>query len=113
MRLNQEINLSRKKRHMKYTEAIQKCLKERGIEQEDPRLQDWRKAFEQVKDPRRKQGQRFSLTSLLLLALAAILSNHLSELAIAQWGAGQSDEVKKALGFGTEKHPIKRRFSVS
>jgi hypothetical protein len=35
----------------------------------------------------------------LLLALAAILSNHLSELAIAQWGAGQSEEIKKALGF--------------
>jgi len=27
--------------------------------------------------------------------LAAILSNHVSELAIAEWGAGQSDEVKK------------------
>jgi predicted transposase YbfD/YdcC len=52
-----------------------------------------------VKDPRRKQGQRFTLTSILLLALAAILSNHVSELAIAEWGAGQSDEVKKALGF--------------
>ena len=36
---------------------------------------------------------------MLLLALAAILSNHVSELAIAQWGAGQSEEVKKALGF--------------
>jgi len=90
---------------MKYTEAIQKCLKERGIEQEDPRLQDWQKAFEQVKDPRRKQGQRFRLTSMLLLALAAILSNHVSELAIAQWGAGQSDEVKKALGFEEGKTP--------
>ncbi len=84
---------------MKYTEAIQKCLKERGIEQEDPRLQEWQQAFAQVKDPRRKQGQRFTLTSMLLLALAAILSNHVSELAIAEWGAGQSDEVKKALGF--------------
>src|SRR2546426_52659 len=84
---------------MKYTEAIQKCLKERGIEQEDPRLQEWQKAFAHVKDPRRKQGQRFTLTSMLLLALAAILSNHVSELAIAQWGAGQSEEVKKALGF--------------
>jgi len=52
-----------------------------------------------VKDPRRKQGQRFSLTSIVLLALAAILSNHLSELAIAQWGAGQSEEITKALGF--------------
>jgi DDE_Tnp_1-associated len=84
---------------MKYTEAIQKCLKERGIEKEDPRLQDWQKVFAQVKDPRRKQGQRKTKTSMLLLALAAMLSNHVSELAIAQWGAGQSDEVKKALGF--------------
>jgi predicted transposase YbfD/YdcC len=84
---------------MKYTEAIQKCLKERGVEKEDPRLRNWQKALAQVKDPRRKQGQRFTLTSMLLLALAAILSNHVSELAIAQWGAGQSDEVKKALGF--------------
>src|SRR5712691_4738851 len=84
---------------MKYTEAIQKCLKERGIEQEDPRLQEWQQAFAHVKDPRRKQGQRFTLTSILLLALAAILSNHVSELAIAQWGAAQSEEVKKALGF--------------
>jgi predicted transposase YbfD/YdcC len=82
---------------MKYTETIEKCLKER--EKDDPRLQDWQNTFAQVKDPRRKQGQRFTLTSLLLLALAAILSNHVSELAIAQWGAGQSDEVKKALGF--------------
>src|SRR5436309_10865864 len=105
MRLNKKIDLSRKKRHMKYTEAIQKCLKERGIEQEDPRLQDWQKAFAQVKDPRRKQGQRFTLTAILLLALAAMLSNHVSELAIAQWGAGQSDEVKKALGFKKGKTP--------
>jgi predicted transposase YbfD/YdcC len=28
-----------------------------------------------------------------------MLSNHLSELAIAEWGAGQSSEMKKALGF--------------
>jgi len=51
---------------MKYTQAIQNCLKERGIEQEDPRLQEWQQAFAQVKDPRRKQGQRFTLTSILL-----------------------------------------------
>jgi hypothetical protein len=28
-----------------------------------------------------------------------MLSNHLSELAIAQWGAGQSEEITRALGF--------------
>ncbi len=52
-------------------------------------------AFEFRRDPNGSDLQ----TSMLLLALAAILSNHVSELAIAQWGAGQSDEVKKALGF--------------
>src|SRR6266849_5170751 len=82
---------------MQYTESIVGCLK--GIAQEHPGGIDWQSAYEQVKDPRRKQGKRFSLTSILLLALAAILSNHLSELAIAEWGAGQSEERKKALGF--------------
>jgi predicted transposase YbfD/YdcC len=82
---------------MKYTEAIETCLKE--VDQDDLRLGDWQNTFAQVKDPRRKQGQRFTLTSMLLLALAAMLSNHVSELAIAQWGAVQSDEIKKALGF--------------
>jgi len=82
---------------MQYTEPIVDCLK--GIVQDHPEPIDWQSACEQVKDPRRKQGKRFSITSILLLALAAILSNHLSELAIAEWGAGQSEEIKKALGF--------------
>src|SRR5712664_1451481 len=82
---------------MQYTESVVDCLK--GIAQEHPEPIDWQRACEQVKDPRRKQGQRFSMTSILLLALAAMLSNHLSELAIAEWGAGQSEEIKKALGF--------------
>src|SRR6266581_1740772 len=95
--------IRRKKRYMKYTEALQNCLKE--IDKDDLRLQDWQNTFAQVKDPRRKQGQRFALTAMLLLGLAAILSNHVSELAIAQWGAAQSDEVKKALGFEKGKTP--------
>jgi predicted transposase YbfD/YdcC len=82
---------------MQYTESIVDCLK--GIVQEHPESIDWQSACQHVNDPRRKQGQRFSMTSILLLALAAILSNHLSELAIAEWGAGQSEEIKKALGF--------------
>src|SRR6266702_950139 len=82
---------------MQYTESVVECLK--GIAQDHPEAIDWQGACEYVKDPRRKQGQRFSITSILLLALAAMLSNHLSELAIAQWGAGQSEEIKKALGF--------------
>lgn len=82
---------------MQYTESIVDCLK--GITQDHPEPGDWQRACELVNDPRRKQGQRFSITAILLLALAAILANHVSELAIAEWGAGQSDEVKKALGF--------------
>ena len=82
---------------MQYTESIVDCLK--GLVQDHPEAIDWQRACEQVKDPRRKQGKRYSITSIVLLALAAILCNHLSELAIAEWGAGQSDEIKKALGF--------------
>src|SRR5213596_983512 len=82
---------------MQYTESVVDCLK--GITKAHPGPIDWQRACEQVKDPRRNQGKRFSITSILLLALAAILSNHLSELAIAEWGAGQSEEIKKALGF--------------
>jgi DDE_Tnp_1-associated len=79
---------------MQYTESVGDCLK--GIAQEHPEGIDWQSACEQVTDPRRKQGKRFSIPAILLLAMAAILSNHVSELAIAEWGAGQSEEVKKA-----------------
>lgn len=56
-------------------------------------------AFATVPDPRRARGKRFPLAAMLTLAVVAILSNHLSLLAIAQWGARQSREVRAALGF--------------
>src|SRR3989449_7301426 len=102
---------------MQYTESVVDCLKR--IAREQAEAIDWQSVYEQVKDPRRNQGKRFSITSILLLALAAMLSNHLSELAIAQWGAGQSEEIKKALGFekGVTPHQstiqrLFRRLSV-
>src|SRR5260370_7338356 len=102
---------------MQYIESVVDCLK--GIAQQHPESIDWQSACEHVKDPRRKQGQRCSITSILLLALAAILSNHLSGLAIAEWGARQSEEIKKALGFekGVTPHQttiqrLFRRLSV-
>jgi predicted transposase YbfD/YdcC len=82
---------------MQYTESIVDCLKERA--QQHPEGIDWQSASAQIHDPRRKQGKRFSITSILVLSLAAILSNHVSVLAIAEWGAGQRKEVKKRLGF--------------
>jgi len=62
-------------------------------------------AFAAVPDPRRAQGRRFTLPAVLTLAVAAILANHLTEQAIAEWGADQSAEVKRALGFPTGVTP--------
>lgn len=55
--------------------------------------------FASVPDPRRRQGTRFALAAILALAVAAILSNHLSVLAIAEWGADQSRDLLRQLGF--------------
>lgn len=82
---------------MQYTESVTNCPKSKD-EADNPEV-TVKTVVGQLNDPRRKQGTRFSIVSIVLLALAAILSNHVSELAIAQWGAAQSDEVKKALGF--------------
>ncbi|MEO8955621.1 MAG: transposase family protein [Ktedonobacteraceae bacterium] len=82
---------------MQYSESSMNCRK--GTDEKPLKLEEWQSMLEPVNDPRRKQGRRYSLSSIVLLALAAILSNHVSELAIAEWGASQSEEVKHALGF--------------
>ena len=56
-------------------------------------------AFASVPDPRTPQGVRFTLAAILALAAAAILSNHLSILAIAEWGATQRADLLRELGF--------------
>lgn len=55
--------------------------------------------FAQLPDPRRRQGTRFALSAILALAVCAILSNHLSVLAIAEWGASLSRDLLETLGF--------------
>ena len=62
-------------------------------------------AFARVPDPRRRQGRRFPLAALLALVLVALLANHLSLLAIAQWGKRQSPAVLVALGFADGRTP--------
>jgi predicted transposase YbfD/YdcC len=42
---------------------------------------------------------RFALSAILALAACAILSNHLSVLAIAEWGASLSHDLLETLGF--------------
>jgi len=61
--------------------------------------------FATLPDPRRAQGRQFSLAALLTLAVAAILANHLSVLAIAEWGAAQGDTSRCALGFTGKTMP--------
>lgn len=62
-------------------------------------------AFAQVPDPRRRQGTRYPLAAILTLAVAAILCNHGSLLAIAEWGAAQSRSLQHALGFPNGRTP--------
>jgi predicted transposase YbfD/YdcC len=56
-------------------------------------------AFAHLPDPRRRHGRRFPLAAILALAVTALLANHLSLLAIAQWGKRQSPALLAALGF--------------
>jgi hypothetical protein len=44
-------------------------------------------AFARIPDPRRKQGTRYSLATILSLAVVVVLANHTSVLAIAEWAA--------------------------
>lgn len=54
--------------------------------------------FARVPDPRRRQGTRFPLAAVLTVAVAALLSNHLSVLAMAEWVAAQSPDLVQSLG---------------
>jgi predicted transposase YbfD/YdcC len=65
-----------------------------------------RAAFATVSDPRRPQGRRYSLAAILTVAVAAILANQQSVLAIAEWAADQSPEFLIQLGcaVGTAPH---------
>jgi len=44
-----------------------------------------RRVFEQIPDPRRRRGRRFTLPDLLTTAAAAVLSGAETYLAIADW----------------------------
>jgi predicted transposase YbfD/YdcC len=62
-------------------------------------------AFAQVPDPRRAASVVSPLPAILALAVAAILANHLSVLAIAEWGGRQDGALLAALGFPTDRTP--------
>jgi predicted transposase YbfD/YdcC len=58
-----------------------------------------------MSDPRRAASVIYPLPAMLALAVAAILANHLSVLAIAEWGARQPPEVLTGLGFPPDRTP--------
>ena len=62
-------------------------------------------AFARVPDLRRAASVAYPLAAVLSLAVAAILANGLSELAIIQWGARQPGERLRALGFPDGRTP--------
>ena len=72
-------------------------------------------AFATIPDPRRRQGTRYSVAMLLSLAVVAVLANHTSVLAIAEWAARQPRHVRRALGFRRDTTPhqstIQRLFA--
>ena len=61
--------------------------------------------FAQVPDPRRAASVVYPLPAILALAVAAILANHGSVLAIAEWGARQNAAMLEALGFPDGRTP--------
>ena len=62
-------------------------------------------AFATVPDPRRAQGRRYSVAAILSLAVVAVLANHTSVLAMAEWASRQTLHVRRALGFERDTTP--------
>ena len=62
-------------------------------------------AFASIPDPRRKQGTRYSVAAVLSLAVVALLANHTSVLAMAEWATHQTRHVRRALGFRRDTTP--------
>lgn len=62
-------------------------------------------AFATVPDPRRIASVRYPLAAILALAVTALLANHRSVLAIAEWGARQERALLSALGFPGDQTP--------
>ncbi|MDQ3224561.1 MAG: transposase family protein, partial [Gemmatimonadota bacterium] len=62
-------------------------------------------AFAAVPDPRRTGNVTYPLAAILTLAVCALLANHRSVLAIAEWGARQTPEHLSTLGFTQDRTP--------
>ena len=68
-------------------------------------LTDLAQAFATIPDPRRPQGRVYWLPSLLCLAVAALLCDCRSVLAMAQWAARLDPARRAALGLPADRSP--------
>jgi hypothetical protein len=50
-------------------------------------------AFAHIPDPRRKQGRRYSVATILSLAVVVVLATHTWVLAIAEWAERQTGHI--------------------
>jgi predicted transposase YbfD/YdcC len=62
-------------------------------------------AFGRVADPRRRASVRYALPAVLTLAVTAILAHQRSVLAMAEWGARQTPDLLRTLGFAAGGSP--------
>jgi predicted transposase YbfD/YdcC len=62
-------------------------------------------AFADLPDHRRPGSVVYPLPAILAMAVAAILANHCSVLAMAEWGARQAASLLAALGFPDGRTP--------
>jgi predicted transposase YbfD/YdcC len=62
-------------------------------------------ALATVPDHRRSEGKRYPLHSLLLIAIAALLSGRRDQLGIVRWGRRLSREALQAIGIGRNRVP--------
>jgi predicted transposase YbfD/YdcC len=62
-------------------------------------------AFAEAPEPRRAASVVYPLPAILAMTVAALLANHCSVLAIAEWGARQEPSLLAALGFPEARTP--------
>lgn len=62
-------------------------------------------ALASVPDHRRAEGKRYPLASLLLIAVAALLSGRRDQLGIVRWGRRLTHEALASIGIGRARVP--------
>jgi len=69
------------------------------------------RVFATVPDPRTCRGRRYSVATLLTIAVAGILANHTSVLAIAEWAATVRGYARARLGLPAAATPHQTTFA--